>query len=194
MRGQNNSQKHKSFRKFVTMKKVLTFALAILINATLMAQTDSLYTLSFTDISGNEVRLEQFSGKKILFVNVASECGFTGQYEELQQLHEAHGDQVVLIGFPCNQFGGQEPGSAEEIQSFCKKNYGVTFLMASKVDVKGDNQHPIYQWLTTEALNHSEDSTVKWNFEKFLVDENGNFVAHFRSQVNPMSDKIISLL
>lgn len=155
-----------------------------------MAQTDSLYTLSFTDIEGNEVQLEQFRGKKILFVNVASECGFTGQYEELQQLHEAYGDKVTLIGFPCNQFGGQEPGSEEEIQSFCKKNYGVTFLMASKIDVKGENQHPIYTWLTNEAMNGEEDSTVRWNFEKFLVDENGNFVGHFRSQVKPMSEKI----
>lgn len=159
-----------------------------------MAQGDSLYALMFTDIDGNEVQLEQYKGKKILFVNVASECGFTGQYEELQQLHETYGEKVVLIGFPCNQFGGQEPGTETEIQSFCQKNYGVTFLMASKIDVKGDNQHPIYAWLTSKALNGEEDSGVRWNFEKFLVDENGNFVEHFRSQVSPMSEKITDQL
>ena len=150
----------------------------------------SIYDLSFLDINGNTVSMKQFRGKKMILVNVASECGFTGQYEELQQLHETYGEKVTLIGFPCNQFGGQEPGSEAEIQTFCKKNYGVTFLMASKIDVKGESQHPIYEWLTSEALNGEEDSIVRWNFEKFLIDEQGNFVEHFRSQVNPMSKKI----
>lgn len=159
-----------------------------------MAQTDSLYSMKYTAIDGTEVSLEQFRGKKVLFVNVASECGFTEQYVELQELHETYGDKVVLIGFPCNQFGGQEPGSEDEIQSFCKKNFGVTFLLAAKIDVKGAGQHPIYTWLTSEALNHSEDGSVKWNFEKFLIDENGNFVEHFGSAVKPMSEKITSLL
>lgn len=176
------------------MIKMLSLAYTLFAITSLMAQSDSLYSLSYTAIDGSEISLEQFRGKKILFVNVASECGFTGQYEELQQLHENHGDKVIIIGFPCNQFGGQEPGSEEEIQTFCKKNYGVTFLLASKIDVKGEAQHPIYAWLTTEALNQSEDSTVKWNFEKFLVDENGNFVEHFRSQTKPNSDKITNLL
>lgn len=176
------------------MIKILSFTCVLFAISTIMAQSDSLYSLSYTAIDGSEMSLEQFRGKKILFVNVASECGFTGQYEELQQLHEAYGDKLVLIGFPCNQFGGQEPGSEEEIQTFCKKNYGVTFLLASKVDVKGEGQHPIYAWLTTEALNQSEDSAVKWNFEKFLIDENGNFVEHFRSAVKPMSEKITNLL
>lgn len=158
-----------------------------------MAQT-SIYDLSFDDISGNKVNLSDFKGKKIMFVNTASECGFTGQYAELQELHEKYGDKLVLIGFPCDQFGGQEPGSESEIQSFCKKNYGVTFLMASKIDVKGANQHPVYQWLTSKDQNGVDNSTVMWNFEKFIVDENGNLVDHFKSPVTPMSDKIISII
>lgn len=158
-----------------------------------MSQT-SIYDLSFDDISGNKVNLSDFKGKKIMFVNTASECGFTGQYAELQELHEKYGDKLVLIGFPCDQFGGQEPGSESEIQSFCKKNYGVTFLMASKIDVKGANQHPVYRWLTSKDQNGVDNSTVMWNFEKFIVDENGNLVDHFKSPVTPMSDKIISII
>lgn len=175
------------------MKTILS---TLIIALTFMAgaQTDTLYNYSFTDIEGNEVSLETFKGKKILFVNVASKCGFTGQYKELQELHAAYGDQVVLIGFPCDQFGGQEPGSEKEIKSFCEKNYGVTFLMASKVDVKGDGQHNIYTWLTSEAKNGSKDSSVSWNFEKYLIDENGQLIGHFKSAVKPMSDKITSLL
>lgn len=159
-----------------------------------MAQSDSLYKQSFTDIEGKEVGLEKFRGKKIMFVNVASECGFTGQYSELQELHEKHGNKVVLIGFPCDQFGGQEPGTEKEIQAFCQKNYGVTFLMASKVEVKGEGQHPIYKWLTSENMNGKEESEIRWNFEKFIVDEKGNLIGHFRSQTKPMSEKIIELL
>lgn len=176
------------------MRKILTLMIAIISTFMTMAQTESIYDLSFTDIEGNEVELTQFKGKKILFVNVASECGFTGQYTELQELHEKYGDKVALIGFPCDQFGGQEPGSEKEIKSFCEKNYGVTFLMASKIDVKGENQHPIYAWLTSKDLNGEEDSGIRWNFEKFLVDEEGNLVDHFRSQVTPMSDKIVEKL
>lgn len=160
----------------------------------IMAQNTSIYDLSFTDINGNTVALSSFKGKKILFVNTASECGFTGQYTELQELHKTHGDKVVLIGFPCDQFGGQEPGSEEEIKSFCTKNYGVDFLMASKIDVKGENQHPIYQWLTSKSENGVDNSTVMWNFEKFIVSENGELLDHFKSPVTPMSDKITSLI
>lgn len=172
------------------MKIIGLFIVAVAMSLSAKAQDNSLYDLSFTDIEGNEVSMEQFRGKKILFVNTASECGFTPQYEELQALHEKFGDQIVIIGFPCDQFGGQEPGSEEEIESFCKKNYGVSFLMASKVDVKGDGQHALYQWLTDAA----GDVTVRWNFEKFVVDKEGNFLGHFRSQTKPMSEKIIELL
>ncbi len=173
--------------------KTLQILFFTLITSFTMSQT-SIYDLSFDDINGNKVNLSDFKGKKIMFVNTASECGFTGQYTELQELHEKYGDKLVLIGFPCDQFGGQEPGSESEIQSFCKKNYGVTFLMASKIDVKGANQHPVYQWLTSKGQNGVDNSTVMWNFEKFIVDENGNLVDHFKSPVTPMSDKIISII
>lgn len=170
---------------------VLIFSL---LTFSIMAQSTSIYDYSFISIDGETVSMEKFKGKKILFVNVASKCGFTGQYKELQELHEKFGDKVVLIGFPCDQFGGQEPGTEEEIKGFCQKNYGVEFLMASKIDVKGDNQHPVYQWLTQVGLNNVEDSKVAWNFSKFLVDENGAYLGHFKSKVNPMSSEIIDLI
>lgn len=157
------------------------------------AQT-SIYEYSFTDIEGTERSFSEFKGKKMLLINTASECGFTGQYEDLQKLHEAYGKDVVLIGFPCDQFGGQEPGSDTDIQSFCTKNYGVTFLMASKVEVKGDGQHAIYNWLTSKELNGKDNCSISWNFEKFVIDENGNWVDHFKSPVKPMDDKITELL
>lgn len=174
------------------MKLILSI---LLLNLALMSNAqDSLYQYSFTNIDGGEVSLESFKGKKILFVNVASECGFTGQYKELQELHDKYGDKVVLIGFPCDQFGGQEPGTETQIKTFCEKNYGVTFLMASKINVKGDDQHAVYTWLTSKEKNGSEDSKIAWNFEKYLVDENGQLIGHFKSQVKPMSEKITSLL
>lgn len=172
------------------MKTLGLFIAAVAMSLTAKAQDNSLYDLSFTDIEGKEMSMEQFRGKKVLFVNTASECGFTPQYEELQALHDKFGEQVVVIGFPCDQFGGQEPGSETEIKAFCQKNYGVSFLMASKIEVKGDGQHEIYQWLTSQA----GDVSVRWNFEKFLVDKDGSFIGHFRSQVKPMSQKITDLL
>ena len=160
----------------------------------LNAQEGGVYDYSFKDIDGNDVALSSFKGKKILFVNVASKCGFTPQYAELQELHEKFGDKVVIIGFPCDQFGGQEPGSEEEIQSFCQKNYGVEFLMASKIDVKGNNQNPIYGWLTSKSLNGVEDSKVGWNFQKYLIGENGKYINHFKSGVKPTDEEITDLL
>lgn len=175
------------------MKTILAIA-TLLIGLNTMAQSTNLYDYAFTDIEGNEVSLSSFEGKKILFINVASKCGYTGQYEDLQKLHEQYGDKVVLIGFPCNQFGKQEPGTEEEIVSFCQKNYGVSFLMASKIDVKGDEQHPIYTWLTSKELNGVEDNEVNWNFNKFLVDEHGHFVSYFKSGVKPLDEELTNLL
>jgi glutathione peroxidase len=174
--------------------KALLSILFLSFTLMLNAQPDTLYNYSFVDIDGNETSLETFKGKKILFVNVASECGFTGQYDALQELQTQYGEELVIIGFPCDQFGGQEPGSEEEIKTFCKKNYGVTFLMASKIDVKGNDQHPIYTWLTSKEKNGADNSSVAWNFEKYIVDENGQLIGHFKSAVKPMSDKITSLL
>ncbi len=175
------------------MKKLLLMLFTTMTTIAINAQSTNIYDLSFADINGDEVSLKKFEGKKILFVNVASKCGFTPQYAELQEVHEQYGDRVVIIGFPCDQFGGQEPGSEEEIQSFCQKNYGVEFLMASKIDVKGNNQHPIYAWLTSKTANGVEDSKVMWNFQKYLIDENGKYIEHFKSGVKPTDEKITKL-
>jgi glutathione peroxidase len=134
--------------------------------------------------------LSNFKGKYILFVNVASKCGFTPQYEELEELHKTYKDNLVVIGSPCNQFGKQEPGSSTEIQEFCKLNYGVSFLIIEKLDVKGINQHPLYTWLTTKKLNNKKSSSVKWNFQKYLVSPEGKLIDYYFSITKPMSSKI----
>jgi len=154
----------------------------------------SIYDIKINSLSGETVDLSQFKGKKILFVNTASKCGFTGQYEGLQKLHETYKDKLVVIGLPCNQFGGQEPGNVEQIQSFCQVNYGVEFLMTEKIDVKGTNQHPLYAWLTKKELNGNKSSSVKWNFQKYLVDEQGRLIDYYFSVTKPMSSKIIKHL
>ena len=150
----------------------------------------SIYNIKINNIDGSPIDLSTYRGKFILFVNVASECGFTGQYEDLQKLYDTYQDKLMVIGVPCNQFGGQEPGSAKTIQTFCKKNYGVTFLITEKVDVKGKNQHPLYEWLTSKDLNGVENTSVKWNFHKYLVDGNGQFLDYFYSITKPLSSKI----
>lgn len=152
--------------------------------------TKSIYDIEINSISGEAIDLSKFKGKKILFVNTASKCGFTGQYEGLQKLHETYKDKLVVIGLPSNQFGGQEPGNADQIQSFCKVNYGVDFLMTEKIDVKGDNQHELYKWLTDKDINGNRSSSVKWNFQKYLVDGEGRFVDYYFSMTKPMSSKI----
>ena len=149
---------------------------------------------SLTDISGAPLDLSQYKGKKILFVNVASKCGFTSQYDGLQELYKTYKDKLVVIGLPCNQFGGQEPGTAKEIESFCKANYGVDFPLSSKIEVKGASQHPLYKWLTSKTQNGVMDSKVRWNFQKYLVDENGQLIDYFYSTTKPMSSKIVKLL
>ena len=156
--------------------------------------TTSIYDIVINTLDGKPLDLSMYKGKKMLFVNVASECGFTKQYVGLQELYDTYKDNLVIIGVPCNQFGGQEPGSANQIQTFCQKNFGVTFQMTEKVDVKGENQHPLYKWLTSKELNGNEDSSVKWNFQKYIVNENGHYVDFFYSMTKPMSSKITNLL
>lgn len=160
----------------------------------LKSTSNSIYDIQIATLMGEDFDMNSLKGKKVLFVNVASKCGFTPQYAELQELHEAHGDKLTIIGVPCNQFGSQEPGSSEEIKSFCTENYGVTFTITEKVDVKGDNQSALYAWLTQEKLNGVQDSKVKWNFQKYLVSENGELLKVFGSSTKPMSTKIIELL
>lgn len=144
--------------------------------------------------SKEKLCLNDFKGKKILLVNVASECGFTKQYANLEKLYTTYKDKLVIIGFPCNQFGGQEPGTEEEIATFCSSKFAVTFPLTTKIDVKGDNQHPIYKWLTSKALNGVNDYSVNWNFNKFMLDENGQLIGYFSSRINPMDSDIVNLL
>lgn len=157
-------------------------------------QSTSIYDLSIKSINGENIDLSAYKGMKILFVNVASKCGYTQQYEGLQKLHETYGKNVVIIGITSNQFLGQEPGTNEEIVSFCKINYGVSFQLTEKVDVKGKKQHPIYAWLTSKSKNGLMDSKVNWNFQKYLVNENGELEEMFLSDVKPMDKKITSQL
>ena len=150
----------------------------------------SIYDIAIDTIDGKAIDFSSFKGKKILFVNVASKCGFTKQYKDLQKLSDTYKDTLVVVGVPCNQFGKQEPGDAAEIQNFCQVNYGVTFLVTEKVDVKGANQHPLYTFLTCEILNGKRDSTVKWNFQKYIVSEKGTLIDHYYSITSPLSTKI----
>lgn len=152
----------------------------------------SFYTLSVESIDGKLIDFSQFKGKKVLCVNVASKCGHTPQYAELEKLSQKYKDKLVIIGFPCNQFLFQEPGSNEDIKEFCSKNYGVTFLLTSKIDVKGSSQHPVYQWLTSKAQNGKMDSEVKWNFQKYLVNEQGEWDALFEPKTQPMDPAILA--
>ncbi len=154
----------------------------------------SLYDVEINSLQGQPINLSEFEGKYILFVNVASKCGFTSQYKDLQKLYENYMDKLVVIGVPCNQFGNQEPGTSHEITQFCELNYGVTFLMTEKIDVKGPNQHPLYKWLTTRALNGKANSSVKWNFQKYLIDKNGQLIDHFYSITRPSSSRITNFI
>lgn len=150
------------------------------------------FDLTATDIHGDTVPMERFRGHKVLVVNTASECGNTPQYARLQALHERYRDSgLVIIGFPCDQFGGQEPGTEAQIETFCTKNYGVTFPMMSKVEVKGPGAHPVFQWLTERARNGKMDVEVTWNFQKFLVDEHGGLVTTVAPGTDPTTPVII---
>lgn len=167
--------------------------LSLLLSMSVMASADNVHQFTVTSVEGQPIQLSQYKGKKILIVNTASECGFTKQYAGLQELAEQYADKVVVIGFPANNFGGQEPGSNAEILGFCQKNFGVTFPLAEKSSVKGADISPLFQYLTT-ASNPDFTGEIKWNFEKFLIDEQGNLVHRFRSDVEPMSLELTSKL
>ena len=154
----------------------------------------SVYDFKVTGLDGKPIDLSQYKGKKIMIVNTASKCGNTPQYEELQALYEKYQDKLVIIGFPANNFGGQEPGTNEDIKDFCKKNYGVTFPMAEKVSVKGDDIDPLFKMLVDEAGKLSINDPIKWNFTKFLIDEKGNLVTVFHHKTKPMSQDILKYL
>jgi glutathione peroxidase len=155
-----------------------------------MSAKKSIYDIEINSLQGKPINLSLFKGKKILFVNVASKCGFTPQYKELQKLHNLHEESLVVIGVPCNQFGKQEPGNSNEINEFCQVNYGVSFLITEKISVKGNEQHPLYSWLTKKNENGRKNSSVKWNFQKYLINEDGELIDYYYSITSPTSSKI----
>jgi glutathione peroxidase len=167
---------------------------AAVLNESPQPVVSDIYQFKVDGLEGDQIDFASFKGKKILVVNTASECGYTPQYKELEELYKKYQGKLVVVGFPANNFGSQEPGTNAEIKSFCQKNYGVTFPMAAKVSVKGNDMAPIYQWLTHKTNNGVLDADVKWNFNKFLVDERGKVVAHFPTRTSPLSVDITSKL
>lgn len=176
------------------MKIILTILLATIMTLFTNINDEGIYDFPVTDIDGNELNLEQYKGNVLLIVNVASKCGYTPQYEGLQAIYEQFKDDgLVILGFPANNFKGQEPGTEEDIKQFCTLNYGVTFPMSSKVSVLGEDQDPLFTYLTSQPNNDFEGE-IKWNFEKFLVDKEGNLIRRFRSEVKPESEEMTSAI
>lgn len=170
------------------MKTLITVTLAAITMAFTTSGSKSLHDFKVKTLEGSDFDLASLKGKKVLVVNTASECGYTPQYKDLETLYETYKSRnFTVIGFPCNDFGGQEPGSSSDIKSFCTKNYGVTFPMMEKVSIATS---PVYQFLTSKAQNGVLDATVKWNFNKFLIDENGKVVKYLPSSVKPMDAEI----
>jgi glutathione peroxidase len=169
-----------------------TFIVSLLIAATLTGS--HLYDFKVQGLDGNKIDFSKFEGKKIMIVNTASYCGNTKQYADLETLYEKYKDKLVIVGFPANNFGAQEPGSNTEIATFCKKNYGVTFPMAEKVSVKGDDIAPIFKYLVDEAEKKGFSDPIKWNFTKFLLDEKGQLITVIHNKTNPMSEDVLKYL
>jgi glutathione peroxidase len=161
---------------------------------TMESNSKSFYDFKFNSLDGKEIDFNKYKGKKVLIVNTASECGFTPQYEELQHLHETQEDKVVILGFPANNFGGQEPASNGEIGAFCQKNFGVTFQLFEKSDVIGKNQNPVYHWLSHKEQNGWNDEKPSWNFCKYLISENGELLRFYSAAVSPLSDEVLKAL
>ena len=177
------------------MKIKIFMSIILFSSMALDAQDTNFYSFTVKTIDGKEISLAQFKGKKVLVVNVASKCGHTPQYEDLQKLYKEYGgDDFTIIGFPANNFLRQEPGTNEEIKEFCTINYGVTFPMMAKISVKGKDIHPLYEWLTKEENNGVMDAKVSWNFQKFMIDENGELVDMVSPKRKPYDEKIIAWL
>ncbi|MDR1403747.1 MAG: glutathione peroxidase [Tannerellaceae bacterium] len=175
------------------MNVFISLVMAMCLSVSVMAQNKSFYDFTVQTIDGKEFPLSELKGKKVLVVNVASKCGLTPQYEQLQKLYETYGeDKFTIIGFPANNFGEQEPGTNEEILQFCRLNYGVAFPMMAKISVVGEDKAPLYKWLTEKSLNGKEDAEVTWNFQKFMIDEAGNWAGMAPPKTNPMAEEIIS--
>ena len=177
------------------MKQLILVFTALIFGITATAQKMSFYDFKMTTIEGKEFDFAQLKGKKVMIVNTASKCGFTPQYTSLEELYkEFGGDKFVILGFPANDFGFQEPGKNEEIAEFCQKNYGVSFQMFEKISVKGNDAPPLYKWLTHKEQNGVDDAKVVWNFQKFLIDENGNWVKSVSPNVSPVDEEILTWL
>jgi glutathione peroxidase len=177
------------------MKALFFLVITLIINSQLIKSQEykTLYDFNVKTIDGRDYNLAELRGKKVLIVNTASKCGNTPQYEDLQKLYELYGgENFIIMGFPANNFMGQEPGSNKEIAEFCKINYGVTFPMMEKISVKGKDIHPLYAWLTQKSQNGKINADVTWNFQKFMIDEQGKVVGYVKPSVNPISDEIIS--
>lgn len=175
------------------MKKTLLVMILIATVAITNAQTENFHDFIVKTLDGEDFDLSSLKGKKVLVVNTASKCGLTPQYEGLETLYKTYkDDNFVVIGFPANNFLKQEPGTNEDIKAFCELNYGVSFPMMSKISVKGKNMHPVYQWLTQKSKNQFKDSKVKWNFQKYLIDENGDLVDIISPKTKPLDEKIVN--
>ena len=172
------------------MLRILLLSIGLLFTSAAV----TIYDFKVPGLTGGTVDFSKYKGKKILIVNTASKCGNTPQYSDLEKLYETYKDKLVIVGFPANNFGAQEPGTNEEISEFCKKNYGVSFPMAEKVSVKGDDIHPVFKYLVDESKKLGQEDPIKWNFTKFLLDENGKLIAVINNKVNPMSEEITKYL
>ena len=166
----------------------------LLLLSLLFAKATTIYDFKVPSLSGDTIDFKKFKGKMIMIVNTASKCGNTPQYAELEKLYQQYQKKLVIVGFPANNFGQQEPGSNSDIKEFCQKNYGVTFPMAEKVSVKGDDMAPIYKWLTEEAAKKGFTDPVKWNFTKFLLDEKGNLVTVIHNKTSVLSPDVTKYL
>ena len=174
-------------------QKLITLFAVLTISASLAAQSSGFYDFKVKTLEGDDFDFKTLKGKKVLIVNVASKCGNTPQYKELEEIYENYkNDDFVIIGFPANNFMGQEPGTAAEIRKFCTDNYGVTFPLMEKISVKGDDMHEVYQWLTSKSRNGVKDSQVTWNFQKYLIDEKGNLIDVIPPKEKVTSDKVIA--
>lgn len=173
--------------------KLITLFVIITISASVAAQSSGFYDFKVKTLEGEDFDLSSLKGKKVMVVNLASKCGLTPQYKDLQEVYDNYrGDDFVIIGFPANNFMNQEPGSADEIRKFCNDNYGVTFPIMEKISVKGDDMHPLYQWLTSKEKNGVKDSEVSWNFQKYLIDEKGNLAEVIPPKEKPTSEKVVA--
>ena len=174
------------------MKKYILIGFSLFIMK--LTYSQSFYDLSIQSVENKEIKMSDFKGKYILIVNVASYCGYTSQYADMQKLSEQYSDKLVVIGVPCNQFGGQEPANEQEIKTFCENKFDISFPLTKKVRVKGENQHPLYSWLTEKEQNGLDDFEVTWNFNKFLISDEGELIAYFKSSINPLNKNIIEKL